>query len=904
MSKKYITDDLVASGEISAATIVKTGGTASQFLKADGSVDNNIYLTTQTDSQTLSWNGSTGEISISGGNTIDIDGRFQSSGTYNTIIGTDTDISYSGATVVSTINMNDGVITSHTSRSLTTGDIGAMKIYNATAGSGSFNDLDNGVTRATSATDGPGGHQTVFTATQANDSRYGWQLANTGGGSDIYFRGVGATDTWNSWLRIYNDGYHPNADVWTSSRNFTIGSSTKAVNGSTNMSWSLTEIGAQPAGNYLLDTTDTLTGTLTVTDDINVGTYSDTNTGKLYLNAYVANKRSTIHSTDGNLHLDADSTHGTYLNYYTGTGGVKFGNGAGGYNAQVTGSGNYYGVSFIRNGGLNTQFLKADGSIDTTTYLTTESDTLSTVTSRGASTSNSITLSGGLNIDTNTNTNNLVISRFGYAAEEVSIGVDDTYAHFNLTQDESNSGFKFNITNTDTESGGGASANSGYIDFINNASGTFIKINGISSSTNWDTAYGWGNHVDSNYATQTYVGTKISELVDSSPSALDTLNELAAALGDDPNFATTVTTSIGEKLPLAAGVGSPLTGDLYGVGATFTGTVSGSNLTGTNTGDQDLSGYLTTTGKAADSNKLDNLDSSQFLRSDVNDIFTGALTIDGYIRGNGQQLVLNAGESYNYPTGQTNELVYINSESGLEINSSPNNWTTGWAGRNTTTINDVNGDSDFSRNITVNGSSTLKNIVVDTDKIYSSGDELILMAGGANGTGMSLTDTDNMATFTNLDIDVVGGSITTDSTITATGLATASGFKVPSGTSSQFLKADGSSDSNNYEVVGEFDYSEDTATAYTLSSSDKGQVLGLTSSSAITLTINSGSLASIGDIAYVDQMGSGTITFSEGTGTLLYNNAVNNTTAGQYSRVAIHKVSSTEYRIFGELQLL
>ena len=47
--------------------------------------------------------------------------------------------------------------------------------------------------------------------------------------------------------------------------------------------------------------------------------------------------------------------------------------------------------------------------------------------------------------------------------------------------------------------------------------------------------------------TKTEVDKKISDLVDSSPEALDTLNELAAALGDDPNFATTVMNEIGTK---------------------------------------------------------------------------------------------------------------------------------------------------------------------------------------------------------------------------------------------------------------------------------------------------------------------------------------------------------------------
>jgi hypothetical protein len=54
-------------------------------------------------------------------------------------------------------------------------------------------------------------------------------------------------------------------------------------------------------------------------------------------------------------------------------------------------------------------------------------------------------------------------------------------------------------------------------------------------------------------ASKGYVDTEIASLVDSAPGTLDTLNELAAALGDDPNFSTTITTSIATKLPLAGG---------------------------------------------------------------------------------------------------------------------------------------------------------------------------------------------------------------------------------------------------------------------------------------------------------------------------------------------------------------
>ena len=54
-------------------------------------------------------------------------------------------------------------------------------------------------------------------------------------------------------------------------------------------------------------------------------------------------------------------------------------------------------------------------------------------------------------------------------------------------------------------------------------------------------------------ATTAFVQQEISALVDSSPDALNTLNELAAALGNNENFSTTVTNSIATKLPLAGG---------------------------------------------------------------------------------------------------------------------------------------------------------------------------------------------------------------------------------------------------------------------------------------------------------------------------------------------------------------
>jgi hypothetical protein len=63
-------------------------------------------------------------------------------------------------------------------------------------------------------------------------------------------------------------------------------------------------------------------------------------------------------------------------------------------------------------------------------------------------------------------------------------------------------------------------------------------------------------------ATTAFVRTEVTNLIDSAPSTLDTLNELAAALGDDANFSTTVTNSIATKLPLAGGA---MTGAVTGM---------------------------------------------------------------------------------------------------------------------------------------------------------------------------------------------------------------------------------------------------------------------------------------------------------------------------------------------------
>jgi len=85
-----------------------------------------------------------------------------------------------------------------------------------------------------------------------------------------------------------------------------------------------------------------------------------------------------------------------------------------------------------------------------------------------------------------------------------------------------------------------------------NSSNPAGYLTGI-TSTQVTTALGYTPYNStnpSNYATQTYVTTAISNVIGSAPGALDTLQELAAALGNDANYAATITTALAGKQPL------------------------------------------------------------------------------------------------------------------------------------------------------------------------------------------------------------------------------------------------------------------------------------------------------------------------------------------------------------------
>ena len=85
-------------------------------------------------------------------------------------------------------------------------------------------------------------------------------------------------------------------------------------------------------------------------------------------------------------------------------------------------------------------------------------------------------------------------------------------------------------------------------------------------------------------ATTAFVQAAVTSLIDGAPGSLNTLNELAAAINDDSSYATTLTTALATKLPLAGGT---LTGTLtIGNGSITTGSnfsLNGNALTVTGT---------------------------------------------------------------------------------------------------------------------------------------------------------------------------------------------------------------------------------------------------------------------------------------------------------------------------------
>ena len=118
------------------------------------------------------------------------------------------------------------------------------------------------------------------------------------------------------------------------------------------------------------------------------------------------------------------------------------------------------------------------------------------------------------------------------------------------------------------------------------------------------------------YATKDYVDNSISGLVDNAPDALNTLNELSAALNDDSNFASTVTTALGAKAN-SADLATVATSGSY-TDLTDTPTIPTNTSDLTNDSDFVVSSNLATVATSGDYDDLSNKPSIPTNTSDLN----------------------------------------------------------------------------------------------------------------------------------------------------------------------------------------------------------------------------------------------------------------------------------------------
>ena len=225
------------------------------------------------------------------------------------------------------------------------------------------------------------------------------------------------------------------------------------------------------------------------------------------------------------------------------------------FNGAVFANNSIQATSFKITGGASTGFLKADGTVDAVTYLSgNQSITVSGDATGSGTTSIALTLA------------NTAVTPGTYGSTTlVPVVTVDSKGRITSVTTAAISG---SLTFTGDVTGSGTTGTSTAMTLAASGvtAGTYTKVTVDSkgrvtvgaSATTSDISEGTNlyytdarvlSYLSANtYATQSYVNTQVSNLVAAAPATLDTLNELAAALGNDPSFATTISTALGNRL--------------------------------------------------------------------------------------------------------------------------------------------------------------------------------------------------------------------------------------------------------------------------------------------------------------------------------------------------------------------
>jgi plastocyanin len=213
-----------------------------------------------------------------------------------------------------------------------------------------------------------------------------------------------------------------------------------------------------------------------------------------------------------------------------------------------------------------------------------------------------------------------------------------------------------------------SSASNTYLTQLNASN---IYLTQISASSTYATKSEL-NSIDLTSAINTASAAAVSYLVDSAPETLDTLNELAAALGDDANFASTVATSLGEKLDISSASTIYATKtELENVPTTFNGTTD-ATLAGITINEIAYSAItrleVTSSGTSA------YLMNNQYTGNNPTVYVTAGTTIAFNLNVPGHPfLIKTAGGGANYDTG----LIHVDTDGTVTTGSSAQGKTSG-----------------------------------------------------------------------------------------------------------------------------------------------------------------------------------------------------------------------------------
>lgn len=366
------------NGDLIATTITKIGGLTSQFLKADGSVDSNVYLTFESDTlQTVTGRGSTTTANITS------NGFIKTGGTSVQFLKADGSVDGNTYALDSNVIHKTGNETKNGSLCISNGGSVVWLSDNPSIAAVYINTI------ATSAT--AAFRTDISSTTQHSFQVWGGGLSTStaysvinGGGSSVYKVNGDGSVTAKSYIKTggtstqflkadgSSDGtvYAVDGNVVHKTGNETI-LGDKIFSNSAGTTGVTFQNNVDYGGNYAIEGY-CFAGGQGVARFTHNGGASSTYNLDLRNNSGGTNlKLSTGGSTSGLAIVSENNSHVSTFSLDI--------------NGNVTGN------SFVKTGGTSAQFLKANGTVDSNVYLTTLTDTLQTVTTRGATTTTSIT---------------------------------------------------------------------------------------------------------------------------------------------------------------------------------------------------------------------------------------------------------------------------------------------------------------------------------------------------------------------------------------------------------------------------------------------------------------------------------------------------------------------------------